>query len=82
MGFDLKFIKPFFLLRIIKLGEFLNRYKYLLKRTNFSNEGIEVKIRRVSNTGRHKVIDTECSSGIIKILANASTEPQNPKTPH
>ena len=41
---------------------------------NFSNEGIEVKIRRVSNTGRHKVIDTECSSGIIKILANASTE--------
>ena len=41
---------------------------------NFSNEGIEVKIKRVSNTGRHKVIDTECSSGIIKILTNASTE--------
>ena len=41
---------------------------------NFSNEGIEVKIKRVSNTGRHKVIDTECSSGIIKISTNASTE--------
>ena len=41
---------------------------------NFSNEGIEVKIKRVSNTGRHKVIDTECRSGIIKILTNASAE--------
>ena len=41
---------------------------------NFSNEGIEVKIKRVSDTGRHKVIDTECSSGSIKILANSSTE--------
>ena len=40
----------------------------------FSNDGIKVKIRRVSDTGRHKVIDTECSSGSIKILANASTE--------
>jgi glycerol transport system ATP-binding protein len=40
----------------------------------FSNEGIKVKIKRVSDTGRHKVIDTECSSGSIKILANASTE--------
>ena len=41
---------------------------------NFSDEGIEVKIKRVSDTGRHKVIDTECSSGSIKILANASSE--------
>ena len=41
---------------------------------NFSNDGIKVKIRRVSNTGRHKVIDTECNSGSIKILANASAE--------
>ena len=41
---------------------------------NFSNEGIAVKVRRVSDTGRHKVIDTECSSGSIKILANASAE--------
>ena len=38
---------------------------------NFSNDGIKVKIKRVSDTGRHKVIDTECSSGSIKILANA-----------
>ena len=41
---------------------------------NFSDNGIKVKIKRVSDTGRHKVIDTECSSGSIKILANASTE--------
>ena len=40
----------------------------------FSNDGIKVKIKRVSDTGRHKVIDTECSSGSIKILANASAE--------
>ena len=31
----------------------------------FSEEGIPVKIRRVSNTGRHKIIDTECKSGKI-----------------
>ena len=41
---------------------------------NFSNDGIKVKVKRVSDAGRHKVIDTECSSGSIKILANASTE--------
>ena len=40
----------------------------------FSNDGIKVKIKRVSDTGRHKVIDTECSSGSIKILANGNTE--------
>ena len=40
----------------------------------FSDDGIKVKIKRVSDTGRYKVIDTECSSGSIKILANASTE--------
>ena len=41
---------------------------------NFSDNGIKVKSKSVSDTGRHKVIDTECSSGSIKILANASTE--------
>ena len=41
---------------------------------NFSNDGIKVKIKRVSNTGRHKVIETECSSGSIKILSNSSAE--------
>ncbi len=41
---------------------------------NFSSDGIQVKIKRVSDTGRHKVIDAECSSGNIKILANSSTQ--------
>ena len=41
---------------------------------NFSKDGIAVKIKRVSNTGRHKVVDAQCSSGNIKILANSSTE--------
>ena len=41
---------------------------------NFSDKGIPVKIKRVSNTGRHKIIDTECTGGIIKVLSNASTE--------
>ena len=41
---------------------------------NFSKDGIAVRIKRVSNTGRHKVVDAECSSGNIKILANSSTE--------
>ena len=41
---------------------------------NFTNDGIAVKIKRVSDTGRHKVIDTECDSGSIKILANSSTK--------
>ena len=41
---------------------------------NFSKEGIAVKIKRVSNTGRHKIIDVECGSGNIKILSNASKE--------
>jgi glycerol transport system ATP-binding protein len=41
---------------------------------NFSKDGIAVKIKRISDTGRHKVVDAECSSGNIKILANSSTE--------
>ena len=41
---------------------------------NFSKDGIPVKINRVSNTGRHKIVDTNCSSGNIKILLNASSE--------
>ena len=41
---------------------------------NFSKDGIPVKIKRVSNTGRHKIVDTECNGGNIKILSNASTE--------
>ena len=41
---------------------------------NFSKDGIPVKIERVSNTGRHKIIDAACNGGNIKILSNASTE--------
>ena len=41
---------------------------------NFSKDGIKVKIKRVSDTGRHKVIDTECKSGSIKILASSTTK--------
>jgi len=41
---------------------------------NFSKDGIPVKITRVSNTGRHKIIETKCASGNIKVLSNASTE--------
>ena len=41
---------------------------------NFSNEGIPVKIKRISDTGRHKIIETECSSGSIKVLAKASAQ--------
>ncbi len=41
---------------------------------SFSKQGIPVKIKRVSNTGRHKIIDTESNGGNIKILSNASNE--------
>ena len=41
---------------------------------SFSNSGIPVKIKRVSNTGRHKIIETESAGGNIKILSNSSTE--------
>ena len=45
-----------------------------IPRGNCCRRSRRVKIKRVSDTGRHKVIDTECSSGSIKILANASAE--------
>jgi glycerol transport system ATP-binding protein len=41
---------------------------------SFSEDGIPVKILKVSNTGRHKIIDTECKSGKIKILSHSSKE--------
>jgi glycerol transport system ATP-binding protein len=44
---------------------------------NFSNDGIPVKVKRVSDTGRHKVIDTECGSGSIKILASSTAQIPN-----
>ena len=41
---------------------------------SFDKEGIPAKILKVSNTGRHKIIDTECKSGKIKVLFNSSKE--------
>ena len=43
----------------------------------FSNDGIPVKIIKVSNTGRHKIIDTECKSGKIKVVSHSSKEIPN-----
>ena len=40
----------------------------------FSNGGIPIKISKVSNTGRHKIIDSECSIGKIKILSKSNEE--------
>jgi len=41
---------------------------------SFGKDGIPVKIIKVSNTGRHKIIDTECKSGKIKVLSHSSEE--------
>ena len=41
---------------------------------SFSKDGIPVKILKVSNTGRHKIIDTECKSGKIKVLSHSSQD--------
>ncbi|MDP6785026.1 MAG: ABC transporter ATP-binding protein [Alphaproteobacteria bacterium] len=41
---------------------------------SFGKDGIPVKIIKVSNTGRHKIVDTECKSGKIKILSHSSKE--------
>ncbi len=41
---------------------------------SFSKEGLPVKVLKVSNTGRHKIIDTECKSGKIKVLSHSSKD--------
>ncbi len=41
---------------------------------SFSEDGIPVKILKVSNTGRYKIIDTECKSGKIKVLSHSSNK--------
>ena len=41
---------------------------------SFSKDGIPVKILKVSNTGRYKIIDTECKSGKIKVLSHSSQD--------
>ena len=38
----------------------------------FNEKGLPVKILKVSNTGRHKIIDTESESGKIKVIAKSS----------
>ena len=43
----------------------------------FSNDGIPVKIIKVSNIGRHKIIDTECKSGKIKVVSHSSKKIPN-----
>ena len=43
----------------------------------FSNDGIPVKIIKVNNIGRHKIIDTECKSGKIKVVSHSSKEIPN-----
>ena len=44
---------------------------------NFSKEGIPVKVSKVSNTGRHKIVDAVSEAGKIKILSNAQDEIPN-----
>ena len=40
----------------------------------FNKDGLPVKILKVSNTGRHKIVDTESESGKIKVIAKSSDE--------
>ena len=44
---------------------------------NFSNEGIPVKILKVNNIGRHKIVDVDSNDGKIKILSNAQDKIQS-----
>ena len=44
---------------------------------SIDKKGIPAKILKVSNTGRHKIIDTECKSGKIKVLSHSSKEVPN-----
>ena len=44
---------------------------------DFSKDGIPVKVLKVNNVGRHKIIDVESDGGLIKILSNAQNEIPN-----
>ena len=44
---------------------------------NFSKDGIPVKVLKVNNIGRHKIVDVETSGGKIKILSNTQDEIPN-----
>ena len=41
---------------------------------DFAKEGIPVKILKVNNIGRHKIVDVDSSDGKIKILSKAQNE--------
>ncbi len=41
---------------------------------SFSKEGVPVKILKINNIGKHKVIDTKCKSGKIKVVSHSSIE--------
>ena len=43
----------------------------------FSKEGIPVKILKINNIGRHKIVDVESKDGKIKILSNAQDKIPN-----
>ena len=44
---------------------------------DFSKDGIPVKVLKVNNVGRHKIVDVESDGGLIKILSNAQNEIPN-----
>ena len=39
---------------------------------SFSNSGIAVKILKVNNAGRHKIIDIECDGGKLKMISSVT----------
>ena len=41
---------------------------------DFSKDGIPVKVLKVNNVGRHKIIDVESNEGLIKILSNTQDD--------
>jgi glycerol transport system ATP-binding protein len=40
---------------------------------SFSDTGIAVKILKVNNAGRHKIIDMECDGGKLKMISSVAT---------
>ena len=67
----------------IKIDTELNIKKFNFSKTeigirpefiSFGKDGIPVKILKVSNTGRYKIIDTECQSGKVKVLSHSSKD--------
>ena len=40
---------------------------------SFSNTGLAVKVLKVNNAGRHKIIDIECDGGKLKMISSVAT---------